>query len=91
MKTPGLSENELVDLITGRIHGSLQQLQARMADSEPMPDVLPELGVEIAKVVAAAIHANNLKCAEHTERSGSEGRMSSAQYYDHLSACIDGY
>ncbi len=91
MKTMGLSESQLVDLIAGRLEGKLQQMQARMSEPDPTPDVLPELGMEIAKVVAAAIHANNVKCAEQTATSGSNSRLSTAQYYDHLSECIDGY
>lgn len=91
MKTMGLSESQLVDLIAGRLQGSFQQLQARLSDAEATPDVLPELGQEIAKVVAAAIHANNVKCAEQTEHPSSSARISATQYYDHLSECIDGY
>jgi hypothetical protein len=91
MKTTGLTESQLLDLISGRLQGSLQQLQHRLNASDPHPDLLPELGHEIAKVLAAAIHANNVTCAEQAERSQSDGRVSTTQYYDHLSECIDGY
>ncbi len=89
MKTMGLTESQLLDLISGRLQVSLQQIQGRMTSCDPLPDVLPELGVEIAKIMAAAIHANNLKCAEQAEYLGSD--TSARQVYDHLSACIDGY
>lgn len=91
MRTMGLTEAQLLDLISGRIHGSLQQVQARLAQAEPVPDVLPELGMEIAKVVAAAIHANNLRWSEQAVRSQGETRSARQQEYDHLSQCIDGY
>ncbi|MNK46207.1 hypothetical protein D3C87_649860 [compost metagenome] len=91
MTPTGLSETQLVDLISGRIQDALQQMQGRMSDSESLPDVLPELGQAIAKGVAAAIHANNVTCAEQAERSLANKRLSTAEYYDHLSACVDGY
>ena len=91
MKTLGLTETQLLDLISGRLQGSLQQLQARVNASEALPDLLPELGLEIAKVLASAIHANNLKIAEHSQRHAAPDSRSTAEYYDHLSACVDGY
>ena len=91
MKTLGLTESQLLDLISGRLQGSLQQMQARVNASEALPDLLPELGLEIAKVLAAAIHANNLKIAEQSERYAASEPRSTADYYDHLSACVDGY
>lgn len=91
MSTMGLTETQLLDLISGRIHGSLQQLQQRLAQAEPVPEVLPELGMEIAKVVAAAIHANNVKWSEQAQRPQGEARSAKQQEYDHLSQCIDGY
>ena len=90
MKSMGLSETQLVDLISGRLQGSLQQMQARKPEAAAA-DLLPELGLEMAKVVAAAIHANNLKVAEQTERATPSAPRSSAEFYDHLSACVDGY
>lgn len=91
MKPMGLSESQLVDLISGRLQGSLQKLQARMTAADPSPDLLPELGQEIAKVMASAIHANNLKLAEQAERCVDSTPRTAAEYYDHLSACVDGY
>ena len=91
MKTMGMTESQLVDLISGRIQDALQQMQGQMTASESVPDMLPELGQAIAKGVAAAIHANNVTCAEQAERSPSNSRLSTTEYYDHLSACVDGY
>lgn len=91
MKPTGLTETQLVDLISGRIQDALQQMQAQMATSDSLPDVLPELGQAIAQGVAAAIHANNVTCAEQADRHLANKRLSTAEYYDHLSACVDGY
>lgn len=88
MKAIGLTEPQLVDLISGRINGSLQRIQDRM-DPESLPTVLPELCLELAKAMAAAIHSNNLICAEQSLRSGNPATPE--HYYDHLSQCIDGY
>ena len=93
MKPTGLSESQLVDLLSGRLQTSFQRLQARMDEGGPdaLADALPELGQEIAKAVAAAIQANNAKLAEQVEQANAQVRVSSTQFYDQLSASIDGY
>lgn len=90
MKPMGLSESQLGDLISGQLHGALQQMHARMPDA-PLADLLPELGRELSKVVAAAIHANNVAWAAQTERAAPCAPRTSAEFYDHLSECVDGY
>lgn len=85
-----MSEAELVDLIGGQINRSVGKIQDKAEHAEHLPEVLAEFGLEIAKAVAAAIHTNN----QHTLALASrrtELPMSSKQYYDHLSQCIDGY
>lgn len=91
MMTYGLPEPQLVDMIAGRINGTVQRLQDRLGESEALQDVLPEFSLEIARAVSAAIHANNLRCQEQAIRTRSEVPLTSEQYYDHLSQCIDGY
>lgn len=91
MTTYGLSEPQLVDMIAGRINGSVQRLQDRMSGAEALRDVLPELSLEIAKAVSAAIHANNVRCNEQAIRTRSEVCFTAEQDYDRLSQCIDGY
>jgi len=93
MKTLGLPDTQLVDLISGRLLAACRDLHARMdpAAAEALADVLPELGLEIAKAVAAAIQANNAKVAEQSAHAESRVPVSSTQFYDQLSASIDGY
>lgn len=91
MKTTGLTENQLLDLLSGQLHAAFQQLQSQKPASEPLADLLPELGQVIAQAVAAAVSANNQRIAEQAERSGAEAAGSRADFYDHLSECIDGY
>lgn len=89
--TTGLRESELLDLLSGQLQAAMQQLQERPQVSEQLSEVLPELGQALAQALAAALHANNQRIAEQAERSGSEKVASRADFYDHLSACIDGY
>ncbi|HEY9856386.1 MAG TPA: hypothetical protein V6D05_11650 [Stenomitos sp.] len=82
-----MSEAELVDLIGGQINRSVSKLQDKQ---EPLPDLLAEFGFEIAKAVASAIHTNNEKTLAVSAQRG-EAPVSTKQYYDHLSECVDGY
>lgn len=93
--TTGLKESELLDLLSGQLQAALQQLRERPQVSEQVSEelsvLLPELGQALAQALAAALHANNQRIAEQAARSGSESIASRADFYDHLSACIDGY
>lgn len=85
-----LSEAELVDLIGGQINRSVNKLQGKADQADQLTDVLAEFGFEIAKAVASAIHANNQKAMAQTTPRG-ETPISTQQYYDHLSQCVDCY
>ncbi len=84
-----MSEAELVDLIGGQINRSVERIHA-VDKADHLPEVLTEFGYEIAKAVAAAIHTSNQQTLRVAALK-NDPPMSNQQYYDHLSACIDGY